>query len=40
MKKLTGIGGIFFKYNDTGKVRDWYSKHFGLKFDEYGCNFL
>jgi predicted enzyme related to lactoylglutathione lyase len=40
MKKVTGIGGIFFKCNDTGKVSDWYGKHLGLKSDEYGCNFI
>jgi predicted enzyme related to lactoylglutathione lyase len=40
MKRVTGIGGIFFKCNDTGKVRGWYRKHLGFKTDNYGCNFM
>ena len=30
MKKVTGIGGIFFKCKDTKAMKDWYQKHLGL----------
>jgi len=39
MKKVTGIGGIFFKCKDPGKVREWYRIHLGLKTDQYGASF-
>lgn len=39
MKKVTGIGGIFFKTKNPEIIRDWYSKHLGLQTDEYGSSF-
>lgn len=39
MKKVTGIGGIFFKCKDPQKIKDWYSSNLGLKTDEWGTNF-
>lgn len=39
MKRVTGIGGVFFKCKDPEKVRGWYSKHLGLKTDKYGALF-
>lgn len=39
MKKVTGLGGIFFKCSDPQKVKDWYSTHLGLDTDAYGTNF-
>lgn len=39
MKRVTGIGGIFFKTKDPQKTKDWYSKHLGIKSDEYGATF-
>lgn len=39
MKKVTGIGGIFFKCKDPKKVREWYDTHLGLKTNEYGSVF-
>lgn len=39
MKKVTGIGGVFFKCKDPKKVKEWYSTHLGLNMDEYGTNF-
>jgi predicted enzyme related to lactoylglutathione lyase len=39
MKKVTGIGGIFFKTKDPKKMKEWYQKHLGLKTDEYGTLF-
>lgn len=38
-KKVTGIGGIFFKSKDTDKLKEWYQKHLGIKTDEYGAGF-
>ena len=39
MKKVTGIGGIFFKCKDPNKVKDWYNKHLGLDAGPYGASF-
>lgn len=39
IKRVTGIGGVFFKAKDPAKMREWYSKHLGLKVDKYGSMF-
>ena len=39
VKKVTGIGGIFFKCKDPGKVREWYKTHLGLNTNQYGAVF-
>ena len=39
MKKVTGIGGIFFKCKDPKKVREWYQKNLGLNTNQYGSVF-
>lgn len=39
MKKVTGIGGIFFKCKEPVKIREWYAQHLGLETDEYGTSF-
>jgi predicted enzyme related to lactoylglutathione lyase len=39
MKKVTGIGGIFFKCKDPKKVTEWYHKHLGLNTNPYGATF-
>jgi predicted enzyme related to lactoylglutathione lyase len=39
LKKVTGIGGIFFKCKDPNKLKDWYKIHLGLNTDQYGTNF-
>jgi len=39
IKRVTGIGGIFFKSNDSKKLVAWYGKHLGLKTDQYGSTF-
>jgi predicted enzyme related to lactoylglutathione lyase len=39
MKKVTGIGGIFFKCKDPEKMKEWYKTHLGLNTDQYGTNF-
>ena len=39
LKKVTGIGGIFFKCKDPNKVREWYKTHLGLNTNQYGAVF-
>ena len=39
MKRVSGIGGIFFKCKDPQKLKDWYNTHLGLNTDAYGTNF-
>ena len=31
MKRVTGIGGIFFKSKDPQQLTDWYRKHLGIE---------
>jgi predicted enzyme related to lactoylglutathione lyase len=38
-RKVTGIGGIFFKCKDPGKVKEWYQTNLGLKTNPYGAVF-
>src|SRR5438045_9684450 len=37
IKKVTGIGGIFFKCKDPKKMREWYQKNLGLNTNNYGA---
>jgi len=39
MKKVTGIGGVFFKCKDPKQVKEWYQKHLGLNTTPYGATF-
>ena len=39
MKKVTGIGGIFFKCKDPKKMNEWYKTHLGFETTQYGTNF-
>jgi len=39
MKKVTGIGGIFFKCQDPAKLREWYKTHLGVDAGPYGASF-
>lgn len=39
MKKVTGVGGIFFKCKQPDKMKEWYKTHLGLATDQYGTNF-
>lgn len=38
-KRVTGIGGIFFKVKDPDATKSWYYKHLGLNTDKYGTAF-
>ena len=40
MKRVTGIGGIFFKTKDPPAMRVWYEKHLGIpNMSEHGAIF-
>lgn len=39
MKKVTGIGGVFFKCKDPEKVKEWYNTHLGIDAGKWGANF-
>lgn len=39
MKKVTGIGGIFFKSKDPKKITEWYQTHLGLDTNPFGATF-
>jgi predicted enzyme related to lactoylglutathione lyase len=39
VKKVTGIGGVFFKSKDPQKSKEWYAKHLGIQSDKYGHSF-
>ncbi len=32
MKRVTGIGGIFFKSGNADKLCEWYREHLGIAF--------
>ena len=36
MKRVTGIGGIFFKARDPEALRAWYRQHLGLDIQDWG----
>jgi predicted enzyme related to lactoylglutathione lyase len=38
-RKVTGVGGIFFKSEDPDKMRSWYRDNLGLVTNEYGSLF-
>ena len=39
MKRVTGIGGIFFKTKDPAATKSWYAKHLGFDTDQWGAAF-
>ncbi|HEY6901498.1 MAG TPA: VOC family protein [Puia sp.] len=39
MKRVTGIGGIFIKCSDPGKMNEWYKTHLGFDTTQYGTKF-
>ncbi len=39
MKRVTGIGGIFFKCKDPKAVNEWYKTHLGFEISPYGTSF-
>lgn len=39
MKRVTGIGGIFFKCQNPKAMKAWYKKHLGFDTNDYGTSF-
>ena len=39
LKRVTSIGGIFFKCKEPKKMREWYKEHLGLNTNQYGTVF-
>jgi predicted enzyme related to lactoylglutathione lyase len=39
-KRVTGIGGVFFKGNSSDQSKAWYEKHLGIPNEEYGHTFM
>ena len=38
-KRVTGIGGVFFKTTNPTETKEWYKNHLGFNTDDYGCSF-
>ena len=38
-KRVTGIGGIFFKCKEPAKQREWYKSNLGFNINDYGAVF-
>lgn len=36
MKRVTGIGGIFFTAKDPAALRAWYKRHLGIDVQDWG----
>ncbi len=36
MKRVTGIGGIFFKSKDPKALGEWYRTHLGINVEDWG----
>lgn len=39
LKRVTGLGGFFFKTENPVATRDWYKNHLGIPTDQYGWTF-
>jgi predicted enzyme related to lactoylglutathione lyase len=39
MKKVTGLGGIFFKSENPKQMNEWYAANLGLPATDYGATF-
>ena len=40
MRRVTGLGGVFFKCSDPASLRAWYREHLGIEAEEWGFSFL
>jgi predicted enzyme related to lactoylglutathione lyase len=36
MKRVTGIGGVFFKSKDAAALSAWYQRHLGIDVQDWG----
>lgn len=39
LKRVTGLGGFFFKAENPNAIKDWYKTHLGIPVDAYGWSF-
>jgi predicted enzyme related to lactoylglutathione lyase len=39
MRRVTGIGGVFFHAKDPVALRAWYKQHLGIDVSEWGASF-
>ncbi len=39
VKKVTGLGGVFFKTDDPQASREWYKLHLGIESETWGAQF-
>lgn len=39
MKKVTGLGGVFFKCSNPQEMNEWYARNLGLATSAYGATF-
>jgi len=40
MKRVTGLGGVFFKSEGKSELLAWYREHLGIAGGDYGFQFL
>ena len=40
LKRVTGIGGVFFKCKNPKAVNEWYRTHLGIDITAYGATFM
>jgi len=38
-KRVTGLGGVFFKSTNPQALKDWYGKHLHIESGEHGALF-
>ncbi|MCB9236103.1 MAG: VOC family protein [Bacteroidia bacterium] len=38
-KRVTGLGGVFFKCKNPEELRNWYGQHLGIESTQYGGMF-
>ena len=38
-KRVTGLGGVFFKSHDPEAIKKWYQKHLGIQSGDHGALF-
>jgi predicted enzyme related to lactoylglutathione lyase len=40
MKRVTGLGGVFFKTKDPAELKSWYARHLGFITTEWGASLI
>lgn len=40
MKRVTGLGGVFFKTPDPEGLKEWYRERLGIESEQWGYSFL